>query len=130
MIADFVVVCRNVREVPETFVLTEKDLKRTRNELEVRVEERTAELTETNRHLLKEVERRESVEENERGLNVLLDSINRIQSQYIADAKPSELFDDLLNNILSLTGSEYGFIGQVLYTEKGEPYLKTHASAG
>lgn len=36
-------------------------------------------------------------------------------------------FNTLLDDILSLTSSEYGFIGEVLHNAEGQPYLKTFA---
>ncbi|MEW6717392.1 MAG: GAF domain-containing protein [Chloroflexota bacterium] len=57
----------------------------------------------------------------------LLSAISEAQSQYIADTPPRVFFDRLLSDLLPLTQSEYGFIGEVLYTTKGDPYLKIHA---
>ena len=57
----------------------------------------------------------------------MLDAINRAQSQFIKDSDSQIIFDDLLKNLLTLTNSEYGLIGEVLYNTKGEPYLKIHA---
>jgi signal transduction histidine kinase/CheY-like chemotaxis protein/PAS domain-containing protein len=57
----------------------------------------------------------------------LLDSINNIQSQFIAGDKTSGVFDFLLSKLLEATHSEYGFIGEALYKDNGEPYLKTFA---
>ena len=59
--------------------------------------------------------------------NRLLSSINRIQSHFIANVDPRVLFDQLLTDILSLTESEYGFIGDILRSDSGEPHLKTRA---
>lgn len=88
-------------------------LSRSFDKMTVRLKEKTT-------SLYKEITERKRTEE-------LLDSINRIQSQFITDTEPRVLFDNLLNNILSLTQSKYGFIGEVLYTDKGEQYFKTHA---
>ncbi len=57
----------------------------------------------------------------------VLESVQRAQSLFIRDVDPHVLFDGLLSDILSLTQSEYGFIGEVLWTTEGKPYLKTHA---
>lgn len=57
----------------------------------------------------------------------LLTAISRAQSHFIQDAEPSQLFDDLLGDLLLLADSEYGFIGEIRYTSDGQPYLKTHA---
>lgn len=57
----------------------------------------------------------------------LLHTITRAQSQFITDVAPGVLFTELLDSLLVLTESEYGFIGEVLSTAEGQPYLKTHA---
>lgn len=69
----------------------------------------------------------------------LLEAIADAQSQFIVDANPRNLFDGLLENLLELTQSEYGFIGEIHYQENrqpdieihmkvsGKPFLKTHA---
>ncbi|MEW6209968.1 MAG: PAS domain S-box protein [Acidobacteriota bacterium] len=59
--------------------------------------------------------------------NELLDALTHIQSLYISDTDPKVIFDDLLNTVLSLTRSDYGFIGDVLRDQEGNPYLKAHA---
>ncbi len=59
--------------------------------------------------------------------NLLLKALDKAQSQYITNVDHHKLFDELLSNLLKLTDSEYGFIGEVLYTEDKKPYLKTHA---
>lgn len=53
--------------------------------------------------------------------------ITRAQSQFIRESDRRRAFDGLLSDILSLTQSEYGFIGEVLYTPQRAPYLKTYA---
>ena len=57
----------------------------------------------------------------------LLTAITRAQSQFVLsrDARPA--FDGMLDALLRLTKSEYGFIGEVFYEDDGSPYLKTHA---
>ena len=57
----------------------------------------------------------------------LLNAINRAQSTFIAHANDNAAFDQLLSDLLALTDSEYGFIGEVLRTPAGDPYLKTQA---
>ncbi len=57
----------------------------------------------------------------------LLTVIARAQARYIAGGDPREMFDDLLLDLLSLTGSEYGFIGEILHTPDARPFLKTYA---
>ncbi len=57
----------------------------------------------------------------------LLEAISRAQEHVISSAEPKQLFDGLLSDILKLTQSEYGFIGEILYKPDGQSYLKTHA---
>lgn len=57
----------------------------------------------------------------------LLEAITRVQSLFITNTPPNILFEELLSTLLSLTGSEYGFIGDILYRQDGAPYLKTRA---
>lgn len=59
--------------------------------------------------------------------NDLLRMISRIQEDFIADGDTRSVFDRLLDSLLELTGSEYGFIGEVLTDRDGRLYLKTHA---
>ncbi len=57
----------------------------------------------------------------------LSDVISRAQSQFIQEDAQRRAFDCLLQDLLTLTGSEYGFIGEVRHRDNGQPYLKTYA---
>lgn len=57
----------------------------------------------------------------------ILKSIQIAQSRYIKDQSLEVIFNDLLDDLLRITGSEYGFIGEALKKEDGTPYLKTRA---
>lgn len=105
----------------------EEELQKVHIEQERRMEERTAELAITNEQLKLEVEEHQRSEEALQRGNNLLNALHLAQSQFISDDDPHLLFDGLLSNLLSLTQSEYGFIGEVFYTSSDEPYLKTHA---
>ncbi len=59
--------------------------------------------------------------------NQMLECISRVQSNYINSVAPTKLFSELLSSLLQLTESEYGFIGEVLYSQERKPYLKTRA---
>jgi PAS domain S-box-containing protein len=50
--------------------------------------------------------------------------IRRIQSRFVRSAEPHRVFDDALPDLLDLSGSEYGFIGEVWRDAGGAPYLK------
>lgn len=53
--------------------------------------------------------------------------IARAQSRFIREAERRAAFDVLLADILALTESEYGFIGEVLQAQDVRPYLKVYA---
>jgi PAS domain S-box-containing protein len=57
----------------------------------------------------------------------LLRAITQAQSYFISDVEPRILFEELLSNLLILTKSEYGFIGEIRHRQNHIPYLKTHA---
>lgn len=60
--------------------------------------------------------------------NALLAGISRTQEYYIQEVDPQRLFDELLGDVLALTQSEYGFIGEILFSEsRQQQYLLTHA---
>ena len=57
----------------------------------------------------------------------LLKTIHQAESEFIASEDPTKIFDRLLKNILTISNSDYGFIGEALRTDEGKPYLKTHS---
>ncbi|MCB9742286.1 MAG: GAF domain-containing sensor histidine kinase [Alphaproteobacteria bacterium] len=57
----------------------------------------------------------------------LLEAIAEAQASYISHVDIREIFDGLLMHLLRLTGSEYGFIGEVLRTPEGAPFMRTQA---
>jgi PAS domain S-box-containing protein len=61
----------------------------------------------------------------------LLSAINLAQSTYIADETTSanKLFASILDSIMQLTGSECGFIGEIMHQDDGMPYLQPQAVA-
>ncbi|BBM84695.1 sensor histidine kinase [Candidatus Uabimicrobium amorphum] len=63
----------------------------------------------------------------QREKHYILQIISEIQKMYIDETKPNILFDKMLNYLLEITESEYGFIGEVRYKEDGSPFLKTYA---
>ncbi len=56
----------------------------------------------------------------------LLKAITRVQSLFIDESKPEAVFDVMLQDLLQLTNSQYGFIGEVLWSEDRVPRLRTH----
>jgi PAS domain S-box-containing protein len=59
--------------------------------------------------------------------NTLLQALNRAQSEHIAELDAGSLFEGLLAQLVLLTESRFGFIGEVLADTGGAPYLKTLA---
>ncbi len=60
-------------------------------------------------------------------IQLLTECITRVQAEFILAEDRRKAFDSLLIDILSITDSSYGFIGEVLYDAFGAPYLKTFA---
>ncbi len=59
-----------------------------------------------------------------------LNSISESQSRYTVTEESKKFFDELLNKILILTNSEYGFIAEVFYNEDNkQPYIKTFSTS-
>ena len=54
-------------------------------------------------------------------------AIMRAQASFIDGQGNAKALDPLLEDLLALTSSEYGFIGEVLYNESQVPYLVAHA---
>ena len=61
-----------------------------------------------------------------RSSNQLLEALSRMQAEHMAGADAGVLFDRLLDELLSATDSEYGFIAQLLEDENGQ-FLRTWA---
>ena len=61
---------------------------------------------------------------NQQGL--ILRCVTRMQQRLLENANTREVFDAMLEDVLGLTKSEYGFIGEILSDDAGT-YLKTHA---
>ena len=70
-------------------------------------------------HRLAEIKRDEYI--------CLADAIRRIQSIFISQQSSSQTYEDILDELLRLTDSEYGFIGETLVDDNGAPYLRTLA---
>ena len=59
---------------------------------------------------------------------LLLETVSRTLSQFIAEVNPFILLNGLLDDLLVLTESEYGFIGEVLYDAHGQPFIQSYAT--
>jgi len=56
----------------------------------------------------------------------LLNMLHVCTTDFVENGNINETMERMLETLLELTGSDYGFTGEVLYDE-GVPYLKTHA---
>ncbi|MFM7271409.1 MAG: ATP-binding protein [Actinomycetes bacterium] len=56
----------------------------------------------------------------------LLAHIGAVHGEFLERPRP-EFFERLLDRLLAITNSEYGFLGEVLHDEAGAPFLKTYA---
>lgn len=54
-------------------------------------------------------------------------TVHLIQTHYITADDQNAVFGSMLDNIIKLTDSQFGFIGEVLYDRDGQPYLKSYA---
>ena len=77
--------------------------------------------------LREEIVQRKETEARLDASNSLLGTISRALMLYIAEGHPAGAFEHLLQNLLTMTQSEHGFIGEILHTSKAKPYLKYHA---
>lgn len=82
--------------------------------------------TESSEKLGQEIEKSKQADSELKKYHFLLHTIKTVQDEYISGIGRHEFFERLLRTILDLTGSEYGFIGEVLF-KGGKPYLKTYA---
>ncbi len=58
----------------------------------------------------------------------LLQAVTTVLSHYIAETNPYILFNGLLDTLLDITDSEYGFIGEIFFTEDNQPYIQSYAT--
>lgn len=70
---------------------------------------------------------RRAAEAERARMEQMLDALAHAQAEFIRTADPARVFGSLLDLTLGLTGSEYGFIGEVFERPGGGRYLKTHA---
>jgi len=66
-------------------------------------------------------------EKSYRETNALLQTLNGALLDYIGPESKNSPFDVMLEELLRISNSEYGFIGEVLHDPQGQPYLKSHA---
>ena len=77
--------------------------------------------------IMRDISEHKNEEIRQKKINQLLQVLSGTQAQFIADINPQSIFDQLLRSLLSLTQSKYGYLGEILYEEKGTPVLKMRA---
>lgn len=60
-------------------------------------------------------------------VNRMLSAITQAQSVFIEAEDKRRAFEGLLDAFLGVTDSTYGFLGEVQYDDRDQPYLRTHA---
>jgi PAS domain S-box-containing protein len=73
----------------------------------------------------KEMEISEQLQET----NNFLDIMSSAQNLYIRTNSAYQSLTFLLENLIRITQSSFGFIGEIIIDEVGEPYLKSHATS-
>ncbi len=59
--------------------------------------------------------------------NRMLHAVSEAQADFISDADPHPTFDRLLSQLLDITDSQYGFIGETPQDAGGAPYVRIYA---
>ncbi|MBF0192969.1 MAG: PAS domain S-box protein [Magnetococcales bacterium] len=68
-----------------------------------------------------------TIQQNEKKLGLQVNCINKLQQQFIQATHPDKLFNNLLEEVLKITDSAYGFVDEVLYDKNGDAYLQALA---
>jgi PAS domain S-box-containing protein len=76
--------------------------------------------------VLFDINDRKKAEESAFNLNELLKAVNETQISFFLQEDFISPLETLLDKMLHLTDSKFGFIGEVLYDEHNQPYLKSH----
>ncbi len=70
---------------------------------------------------------RKRIEAQLRREHQLLKTVTLAQSLFIAGQNPDDMYQFLLTELLGLTNSAYGFLGECRYDATGTPYLRANA---
>ena len=77
--------------------------------------------------LLSDISTRKRLENTLRVQAQILSMVRQGMETYVGTRNLKATTDFLLDGLLRLTGSEYGFIGEVLSDAQGHPYLRSHS---
>jgi len=77
--------------------------------------------------IVRDITERRTMEVIQQRQQAILSMINKAMTDYVLIDSYHETAMGMLNGLLDLTDSEYGFTGEVLADEENQLYLKTHA---
>lgn len=77
--------------------------------------------------VIRDISKQRAAEKALADQQMLINTINQAQAMYIYSGDPVVLFNAILPDIISLTNSEYGFIGESLLNNEEKLYLKAYA---
>lgn len=120
MVLYLVSIARLERTLLENLSSSELLLEKSHNEL-LQLTEQSGE------KLAEEIKRRQQADAALKQHHDLLETIKQVQDQFISGIDRYKFFEVLLDRTLSITGSEYGFIGEILTKQGGALYLKSAA---
>ncbi len=76
-----------------------------------------------------EAEKERAVSAELKAKNRFIESVNRIQQEFIAGQDVRRLYDEILNQCLSLTGNTIGLVSEVVVKDNGVPVLNVMSRA-
>lgn len=76
--------------------------------------------------IYRDITERKRDEDIQRRNHSLLTALSSVSLNYLRESNIATAFQQLLASLLELTQSNYGFLGEVLHTPEGTPYIRTH----
>ena len=77
--------------------------------------------------VMQDITERVRMEEKMARQRALLDMLHHSTTDFVVNGDFRAAMNDMLKALLKLTGSEFGFAGEVIFKDDGQPFLKTHA---
>jgi len=77
--------------------------------------------------IVRDITERKQMVEKLHASNLLIEAIQRLQLRFITQSETFIIYQGLLDDMLSLTESDYGLVGEVHHSPEGSPYLMTYA---
>lgn len=77
----------------------------------------------------RDITERKRIERRIRRDATVLDGLTRLQREFLVEADSRRTFERMLTLLLEVTESRAGFIGEILETDAGTPFLRVHSVA-